>query len=99
MKTIFFFLLMSYSLATLGQAGSILKGNQLYKAGQYEQAEIQYRKALEEDANSTTALFNLANALHKQGKYEEAIRITGSLAKAAKDTSMKTSAYYNQGVS
>jgi tetratricopeptide (TPR) repeat protein len=31
----------------MAQADVILKGNQLYRAGQYQQAEIQYRKALE----------------------------------------------------
>jgi Ca-activated chloride channel family protein len=87
------------SLAAMGQSNSILKGNQLYKAGQYEQAEKQYRNVLETDPGNTTAMFNLANALHKQGKHEEAIRINGSLAKAAKDKTLVSAAYYNQGVS
>jgi len=99
MKTIFLVAVLVLSLTTMAQSNSILKGNQLYRAGQYEQAEKQYRNVLETDPNNTTAMFNLANALHKQGKHEEAIRINGSLAKAAKDKTMVSAACYNQGVS
>jgi Ca-activated chloride channel homolog len=99
MKTLFLSLSVFLSLIAATQTSSISKGNQLYKAGQYEQAEIQYRKALEADPNNTTAMFNLANALHKQGKHEEAIRLNGTLGKSAKDNATKSAAYYNQGVS
>src|SRR5687767_12326900 len=99
MKNLFTVLLTFLSFVAVAQTNRILQGNQLYKAGQYEQAEIQYRKALEADANNTTAMYNLANALHKQGKHDEAIRINGTLAKIAKDNNMKSAAYYNQGVS
>jgi Ca-activated chloride channel family protein len=99
MKTIFLFILFVLSLCARGQSNSILKGNQLYKAGQFEQAEIQYRKVLETDPNNTSAMFNLANALHRQGKFDEATRINGSLAKATKDKTLVSAAWYNQGVS
>ena len=99
MKMIFLSLVAFFSVCTFAQNSTISKGNQLYKAGQFEQAEIQYRKALEADANNTTATYNLAIALHRQGKHEEAIRVNGGLAKAAKDNTLKSAAYYNQGVS
>jgi Ca-activated chloride channel family protein len=49
--------------------------------------------------NDTAAQFNLANALYKQDKHEEAIRINGNLAKTAKSNVTRSAAYYNQGVS
>src|SRR5688572_12079682 len=99
MKTLILLFFTCLAVAAQAQTNSILKGNQLYKAGQFEQAEIQYRKALEAEPGDTTAMHNLANALHRQGKFEEAIRVTNSLAKSAKDSSTKSTAYYNQGVS
>jgi Ca-activated chloride channel homolog len=99
MKTLIFFITVLAAYTAKAQTNSILRGNQLYKAGQFEQAEIQYRKALESDPTNTSALHNLSNALHRQGKFEEAIRVTNSLVKSAKDSSTKSTAYYNQGVS
>lgn len=89
-------LLFIYAFA---QTSSILRGNQFYKAGQFEQAEMSYRKALEEDPNNAVALHNLGNALYKQGKFDEAVKINGRLAKSTKDTTARSVAFYNQGVS
>src|SRR5690606_21960794 len=77
----------------------IERGNQFYKAGQYEQAVINYRKALETDPGNETALFNLAAALHRQGKFDEAAKINSSLTRSTSDQNMKASAFYNRGVS
>ena len=83
----------------MAQTAGILKGNEFYKAGRFDQAEIQYRKAMEADPGNTVAIHNLANALYKQGKYEDATKLNGALAKSAKDPVSKSVAYYNQGVS
>lgn len=40
----------------------------------YQNAEVDYRKALDEDPNNWDASYNLANALFRQAKYEEASR-------------------------
>jgi Ca-activated chloride channel homolog len=99
MKQFFLIMLLSMPFGLFAQTASILRGNEFYKAGQFNQAEIQYRKALETDPNNATAIHNLANALYKQGKYEDAVKLNGALAKAAKDHTSKSVAYYNQGVS
>jgi Tfp pilus assembly protein PilF len=41
----------------------IQQGNELYKKQQYEQATMQYEKAIEADSSNTTAIFNLGNSL------------------------------------
>lgn len=51
----------------------IYKGNNSYNSNNYKDAEIDYRKSLEKDPNSSIAKYNLANSLYKQGNYQEAM--------------------------
>lgn len=75
----------------------ILKGNDLYKQQQYQQAEQAYAEVLAADPNNTTAKFNQANALYKQNKADEAIKVLNDLAFKTNDPSIKAKAYYNKG--
>lgn len=99
MRWIFFLVTILLSSVSFAQTSSIILGNQFYKDGQFEQAEIQYRKALEAEPKNTTALYNLSNALYKQKKYEDAIKVAATLYKTTKDTALKSADYYNEGVS
>ncbi|MDR3340486.1 MAG: tetratricopeptide repeat protein [Candidatus Symbiothrix sp.] len=49
------------------------KGNKNYKQEKYSEAEIDYRKALEANARSVDAAYNLGNSLYKQKKLPEAL--------------------------
>ncbi|MBN8876585.1 MAG: tetratricopeptide repeat protein [Sphingobacteriales bacterium] len=75
----------------------ILKGNDLYKQQQYQQAEQAYAEVLAADPNNATAKFNQANALYKQNKADEAIKLLNDLAFKTNDPSVKAKAYYNKG--
>lgn len=75
----------------------IQKGNDLYKQQQYQQAELVYAEVLTKDANNATAKFNQANAIYKQNKADEAIRVLNDLAFKSNDASIKAKAYYNKG--
>jgi len=77
---------------------SIIKGNKLYQQSQFDLAETQYRKALEYEPENEKAKYNLANALQRQNKYDEAAKLLDDLAGQSKDNSLKSSTYYNQGV-
>jgi len=77
---------------------SIVKGNQLYQQSQFDLAEAQYKKALEYEPDNEKAKYNLANTLQKQNKYDEAAKLLDNLAGGSKDNSLKSAAYYNQGV-
>lgn len=79
-------------------AQSLVNGNQFYQQSQFDLAEAQYRKALEFDPNNEKAKYNLANALQRQSKYDEAAKLLEDLAGSSKDNVIKSSAYYNQGV-
>jgi Ca-activated chloride channel homolog len=98
MKTIILTVICLCCLSALGQNAYILRGNQYYRQSQFELAEAQYRKALEEDPSNSAAQFNLANALQKQKKYREAIDLTTRTAANAADKKMKAQSFYNQGV-
>jgi tetratricopeptide (TPR) repeat protein len=52
---------------------NIRTGNKEYKQEKYTDAEINYRKALEENTRSANAAYNLGNALYRQDKGQEAL--------------------------
>ena len=88
------------SIACFGQNAtqSIIKGNKLYQQSQFDLAEAQYRKALEYEPDNEKAKYNLANALQRQNKYDEAAKLLEDLGGSSKDNSIKSATYYNQGV-
>jgi len=100
MRWLFLIVIMNLSLSGITQNAtqSIIKGNQLYQQSQFDLAEIQYRKALEYEPENERAKYNLANALQRQTKYDEAAKLLEDLAGSSKDNSIKSAAYYNQGV-
>lgn len=75
----------------------IRKGNTNYEKGNFDEAEENYRKSLEKNANSYKGSFNLGDAYYKQGKFSEAANQFEMLAskKYGKDTIAK--AYHNLG--
>ena len=60
----------------------IRSGNKFYGKAEYSEAEISYRKALEKQPDSYEANFNLADALYKQKRYDEAAGLNEQLAAA-----------------
>lgn len=72
-------------------------GNKNYEKGQFDEAEKNYKKALEKNNNSLKGTYNLADALYKQGKYAEAAGLFESITnrKISSDTLAK--AYHNLG--
>lgn len=77
---------------------SVLKGNQFYVQSQFDLAEAEYRKALEYEPDNEKAKYNLSNALQRQNKYDEAAKLLDDLGGSSKNNSIKSAAWYNQGV-
>lgn len=75
----------------------IRSGNEFYKQGQFEQATAEYNKALAADPSNTTAKFNLASALYKLNKRDEAIKAFSSLSTADNEKNLRSQSYYNTG--
>jgi Ca-activated chloride channel homolog len=81
------------------QVDKIIKtGNDLYKQKQYEEAQKEYRKALEQDSSNTIAQFNLGNSIYRNGKLPEASTVFNDIASKEKNTEMRANAFYNDGV-
>lgn len=83
----------------LAQANkSITEGNNFYRNGQYDLAGKSYREALQKEQGNATAQYNLASALYKQRKYDEAEKIWGTLGTTSTTKPVKATSFYNQGV-
>jgi tetratricopeptide (TPR) repeat protein len=76
----------------------ISKGNEYYKQKRYDKAIDEYDKALQINPNNTTAKFNMANALYKQAKQTEAIRVYSDITNTAREASFRSKNFYNTGV-
>ncbi len=72
------------------------KGEELFKAGEYAQAEAFYQKALEKDGTNPALRFNLGDSLYRQKKYEQATAAF-TQALATEDLALQAQSYYNRG--
>jgi Ca-activated chloride channel homolog len=75
----------------------VRRGNREYKTENFTEAEMNYRKALEEDPQSLKAIYNLANALYKQGRYEEAANILDGISSLNIPDNHRADTYHNLG--
>lgn len=75
----------------------IRSGNKLYEKGDYTEAEVAYRRALEKSPESYEGNFNLADALYKQKRYDEAAQMNARLAADSAYAENAAAAYFNQG--
>lgn len=96
---LFFLLTAAMSLhAQKAERDLIRKGNRMYNDSVYEQAEINYRKAMEVNPKSTVAMYNLANTLMQQNKLEEAMEQYAGVARVEKEKPNLAQIYHNMGV-
>src|SRR3954453_20779392 len=91
-------LLASYTINAQNTETLIVKGNELYKKQQFDQAAEEYQKASDLNVKDPLALYNLGNALYKSKKTDAAEKAYDGAAKNAKNANSKSKALYNQGV-
>jgi Ca-activated chloride channel homolog len=72
-------------------------GNDFYEKQQYTDAEVNYRKALEKDASLLPGRYNLGSALHKEGKYQEAVSEYETLLRPTTGKETQADIHYNIG--
>ena len=75
----------------------IRQGNREFESLQFEDSEVLYRKALEESKVPYRATFNIADALYKQEKYEEAREQFQEVSGMAPDKHARSRTYHNLG--
>ena len=93
--------------STRKERNYIREGNSLYKEKRYADAEVAYRKALEENAMSDIAMYNLAASLIRQSgtadpnsgnnPMAEAQQLLQGLTQSSRDMQIVENAFYNLG--
>jgi len=58
----------------------VRSGNKAYGKGDFQKAELEYRRALDKDSASLRAKYNLANAMYKNQNAEAALQMAGKNA-------------------
>tara|TARA_R110002096_G_scaffold303080_3_gene498029 strand:- start:3210 stop:3848 length:639 start_codon:yes stop_codon:yes gene_type:complete len=96
MKQPFFYILFVFILSAAG-LGDARKGNDAFEKGDFVEAEVLYRAALENNPDNARLYFNLGNALAKQDKVQEALDAYMEFDKLSKTDSDKALAQYNMG--
>ena len=76
----------------------IRQGNKQYRAGDFANAEVSYRKAIEKNPRNPQAAYNLGNSLMAQKKDSAAIEQFQNAAKLETNPMRKYRAFHNMGV-
>ena len=76
----------------------VRQGNKQYRAGDFANAEVSYRKAIEKNPRNPQAAYNLGNALMAQKKDSAAIEQYQNAAKLETNPMRKYRAFHNMGV-
>ncbi|MDR0745821.1 MAG: tetratricopeptide repeat protein [Mediterranea sp.] len=76
----------------------IRKGNRAFNDSVFVDAEVNYRKALEVNPQSTVSMYNLGNALSQQQKFKDAMEQYMAAADIEKDKMKLAQIYHNAGV-
>ena len=90
------FMLLSFNLTAQSGHKLRLEADKLYSNEKYDEAEIEYKKALEKE-NELKANYNLGNSLYNQKRYEEAAEAYEKALKATSDSLTKSKIYHNLG--
>ncbi|MCR5560340.1 MAG: tetratricopeptide repeat protein [Bacteroidales bacterium] len=72
-------------------------GNRKFRKGEWQEAELDYRKAVLKDSLSVAGEYNLASSLYRQGSYDEAAQALGRADAEVAETPHAASYYYNEG--
>ena len=96
-RYIMMFLLLVSALTMSAQSEEklIRQGNRKYRKGDYAEAEINYRKALDVRSSNVNAQFNLGDALLMQENYDAANEAFRKVIEMSPDAKLKSQAAYN----
>ena len=99
LRSIIILLMLILSIPSFSQnkKSFLRNGNDLYSDSSYNDAEIQYRKSLEKDQDYFNASFNLADAIYKQERFQEASALFDALKDNAPNADDLAKVYHNLG--
>ncbi len=87
-----------FCMAQKAERDYIRKGNKNFNDSTFINAEVNYRKAIDVNPQSTVAMNNLGNTLTQQQKFEEAMEQYVTATKIEKDKDRLGEIYHNMGV-
>ena len=76
----------------------ITQGNKLFRSGQFDKAEVAYRKAIEKNPRNPQAHYNLGNSLMAQKKDSAAVQSFQKSPELETSKIRKAMAFHNMGV-
>jgi Ca-activated chloride channel homolog len=76
--------------------GNVLSGNNLYKKSEYDKSLDKYREAQIASPDNPIVYYNIGDALHKTGSYDES-NTEFTKALNTKDKLLRSKVYYNMG--
>ena len=85
-------------MAQKNERDYIRSGNRLYKDSVFAKAEVDYRKAIEQNPRTSQAYYNLGNALLAQGKPKEAMTSYEKAVGLETSKHRRAMIYHNMGV-
>ena len=91
-------MLVAMSISAQTDRQYIRQGNKQFNAGDYPNAEVSYRKAVEKNPKNPQAAYNLGNALLVQKKDSAAIEQFQNAAKLETNPLRKYQSFHNMGV-
>jgi Ca-activated chloride channel family protein len=91
-------LLVAMSVSAQTDRQYIRQGNKQFNAGDYPNAEVSYRKAVEKNPKNPQAVYNLGNALMAQKKDSAAIEQFQNASKLETNPLRKYQSFHNMGV-
>ena len=91
-------LLVTTSAAAQSDRQYIREGNKLFHRGDYPNAEVAYRKAIEKNPKNPQAPFNLGNALMAQKKDSAAVEQFEAASRLETNPLRKSKSFHNIGV-
>ena len=93
-------ILLSFSAVSIAQnpLKNFRDGNRQFRDGQYNAAEILFRRGLEADETDIRGRFNLANTLYRQGEFEQSAEMYEQLLHDKRlSKRQRANAYHNLG--
>lgn len=101
MKRAFISLLLIFistaSVFAQADRSQVRRGNRDFRKGEYQDAEILYRKGLLADSLSNASNYNLGNTLFKMENYQEAAKYYETVSDSLSQTKNGASLYHNLG--
>lgn len=97
LSTLIIILLVLTEVSAQSDKNLTRRGNKDYRSGNFSEAELNYRKAIDKNPRNEAAGFNLGNATYQQENFEEAGNNFRRIADMSTNAKLESKALYNLG--